>query len=355
MIALAKGLDRTRFEVHLACFHLAGAWLPRAAEAADSLSEFPIQSFRHPRTLARMREFAAWCRARRIAVLHATDLYANVFALPAAALARVPVRIGNRREINPDKSAGLLALQRAGYAFAHRVVANSTAAAARLRREGVSARAIAVVANGVDLSAHAARAHRSRLRRIITVANLRPEKAHETLIDAAAILIKEYPDAEFLIVGGGERLAALKALADRRGVASHVRFLGHRDDVPALMAESDVFALPSRSEAFPNSVLEAMAAGLPIVACSVGGIPELIDQERNGLLVPAGNATALSAALGRLMASPEWAASLGRAARQTVEARFSFDRMVRSFEGLYLDLLRQRAAPASPATHPLPS
>lgn len=355
MSELARRLDRTRFEVHIACLHRSGAWLRRACEGAASVAEFPIHSFRHPGTLGRMREFAAWCRARRIAILHATDLYANVFALPAAAAARVPVRIGNRREINPDKGLGLVALQRVSYAFAHRVVANSSAAAARLRQERVDDRTISIVPNGIDLSVYRPRPRATRLRRITTVANLRAEKAHETLIESAALLVHDYPDAEFRFVGGGPRLHELKALAERRGVGGRVRFLGHREDVPALLAESDIFALTSRSEAFPNSVLEAMATALPVVATDVGGVSELIEHQRNGILVRADHVEGLTAALRDLIERPAHAAALGQAARETVHARFSFDRMVSSFEDLYLDLLQRRATHAAPATQLSPS
>ena len=355
MSELARRLDRRRFEVHVACLHRNGAWFARASEGAASVAEFPIRSFRHPGTLTQMRAFAAWCRERRIAILHTTDLYSNVFGQPAATAAGVPVRIASRREINPDKSAGLVTLQRLAYTFAHRVVANSSAAAARLRQERVTEDAVTVIPNGIDLAAYTPHEASTRPRRIVTVANLRTEKAHETLIEAAATLTRIYPDVEFTFVGGGPRLDELKALAHRRGVGAQVHFLGHRDDVPAILAASDIFALASRSEAFPNGVIEAMAAGLPVVATAVGGIPELIDHQRNGVLVRPDDPAALSAALRHLIARPLHAAALGRAARQSVEARFSFDRMVSSFENLYLDLLQQRAPNAAPATQLIPS
>jgi glycosyltransferase involved in cell wall biosynthesis len=111
------------------------------------------------------------------------------------------------------------------------------------------------------------------------------------------------------------------------------------EDVPALAGRADAFVLPSRSEAFPNAAMEAMAAGLPVVASAVGGLLDLIDHGRTGLLVPVDDAGALAAAIDQLAADPARAAQLGATAREDVIDRYSFDRMVRSFEGLYLTQL----------------
>jgi glycosyltransferase involved in cell wall biosynthesis len=126
-------------------------------------------------------------------------------------------------------------------------------------------------------------------------------------------------------------------------VSSRVRFLGHRDDVPALLAESDVFVLPSRSEAAPNGIIEAMGAGLPVVATDVGGIPELVEHGTTGVLVRPGDATALAGALQQLIADPPRAAAYGRAGRAAAERHYSFDRMVARFEQLYREQLERRA------------
>jgi glycosyltransferase involved in cell wall biosynthesis len=336
MIELIRRLDPARWTVHVPCFHASGAWFDRVAEAAASVVEFPVTSFRTPGTLRQLWAFARWCRAHRIAVVHTTELYSNVFGLPGAALGNVPVRIGNRREINPDKSAGQIAMQRAAYGFAHAVVANSQAAADRLLLERVPSRRIAVVANGLDVTRVQARAPHSRVRKVAVVANLRPEKGHDVLIDAAVDVLRHVPDARFEIVGAGSELEALLARVDSRRMTHAFTFLGHRDDVAARLADADIFVLPSRSEAFPNAVLEAMAAGLPIVASGVGGILELIDDGRTGLLVPAGDPAALADRLRRLMTDPALALRLGNAARDEALARYSFDRMVAAFETIYL-------------------
>jgi len=343
MIELSRRLDRRVFAVHLVCFHRCGAWQARAEEHAVSVTEFPITGFRRAHTFHQMRAFARWCRATDIALVHTLDIYANIFGLPAAATACVPVRIGNRREINPDKSLAMIALQRAAYAFAHRIVANSDAAATRLRHERVAHAAIDVIPNGIDVAAFAAPPRGRPLRRVITVANLRPEKAHEILIDAAASLVATHPGLEFHVVGDGPRLAELTALAAARGMGDRVRFFGHRDDVPALLRESDIFVLPSRSEAFPNGLIEAMAAGLPVVATAVGGIVELVRHGENGLLVRPGDSRDLANAIQQLVDDPRRAAALASQARRTIEARYSFERMVTAFERVYAKELRRRA------------
>ena len=346
MTELIRRLDPSRFRVHVACFDKRGAWLPRIAERAVSIQEFPIRGFARPATLGALLSFARWCRRERIAVVQTCDLYANVFGLPGAALAGVPVRIGSRRELNPDKTAGQIRLQRLAYRCATKVVANSAAARSALEQEGVASGSIAVIPNGVEASRFGDRSQdqlTAPVRTVITVANLRPEKSHETLIGAAALVAAEFPDVRFQIVGNGPRREALASLVSARGLDHAVEFLGHREDVPQLLAAADVFVLPSRSEAFPNGAIEAMAAGLPVVASSVGGLLDLIEPERTGLLVAPEDPDALAAALRRLFTDRAFAARLGRSARAQVHQRYSFDRMVTSFEELYLAGLAARS------------
>lgn len=345
MTELISRLDRDRFDVHVACFHKEGAWLERV-EACAPVTEFPIRGFARPATLARAAEFARWCRTHRIAIVQSCDLYANSFALPSAAWAGVPVRLGSRRELNPDKSAAQIALQRQAYRCAHGVVANSQAAAQQLASEGVRVDRTHVIANGVSLERFAPRTVARGVTKILTVANLRKEKAHEVLIAAAAMLTPRYPHLQFLFVGDGPRAAELRALASKLGVEAQVRFLGHREDVPALLADADVFVLPSRSEAFPNGAIEAMASGLPVVASRVGGLLDLIEDDRTGLLVSPDDPLALADAIESLILSPTRAAMLGTAAREEVTQRYSFDRMVQAFEDLYVSQLDSSRAPA---------
>ncbi len=336
MTELMSRLDSRRFELHVACFRREGLWLARVERAAVRVTEFPIKGFLSLSMPLQLWRFVRWCREHRIAVLHACDFYANVFGLTGGALARVPVRIGSRRDlVLPGRTHGQHRLQRLTYRLAGRVVANSQAAAAQVVSEGVPASRVSMIPNGIDLARYLLPGRRLRRRVITTVANLRSEKGHEVLLAAAAIVARTFPDVELCLAGGGPMLSALERQAHDSGLAGVVRFLGHREDVPNVLADTDVFVLPSRTEAFPNVLLEAMASRLPVVASDVGGIPELVEHERNGLLVPVGDAEALAAAIRRLIEEPALADTLAAAARQTVESRYSFDRMVAAFEALY--------------------
>jgi glycosyltransferase involved in cell wall biosynthesis len=344
MVELVTRIDRQRFVPHVVCFSPTGP-LRRQVEAAGiPIVSFPIASgFASPATWRQMLRFARWCRSQRIAVLQTSDFYTNIFALPAAALARVPVRLGGRRELRTEKSNAKLRLQRLAYAAAHTVVANSEAAAAFLRAERVPTSRIAVVPNGLDPLRFEPRTV-TRVRRIVTVANLRAEKGHDVLLEAAAEIVRQGHQVEFVIIGDGPQRPHIEAGIERLDLGRVVRLRGQVDDVAGALSSADLFVLPSRSEAFPNAVLEAMASGLPVVATAVGGLLELIETGHNGMLVPVGDSLSLARTIAALIEDPVRAAALGAEARRTITSRYSFDRMVASFERLYLQHFEERHA-----------
>jgi glycosyltransferase involved in cell wall biosynthesis len=169
-----------------------------------------------------------------------------------------------------------------------------------------------------------------------TVGRLEPRKGTATLVEAVAVLRNGgHHDAMLVVVGDGPLRRELGAAAERLGIQEHVRFLGDRGDVDAVLAALDVFVLPSRTEGMSNALLEAMAMAHPVVATAVGGTPEVVADGQSGLLVPADDPGTMAAAIARLLDAPGLAARLGAAARQTVEERYGVRRMVRRLEAVY--------------------
>lgn len=188
-----------------------------------------------------------------------------------------------------------------------------------------------------------------------TVGRLDPIKDQRTLLHAFATLDGQLGDdrLRLVLVGDGPERAALEAAAAAAGIAGRVWFAGARNDVPALLRAFDVFALPSINEGISNTVLEAMASALPVVASRVGGNPELIEDGVSGRLIPAGDARALAATLGEYCRSARLRDDHGRAARRRVEERFSIAAMVERYLAVYeASLAGERRAPAASAATP---
>jgi glycosyltransferase involved in cell wall biosynthesis len=173
-----------------------------------------------------------------------------------------------------------------------------------------------------------------------SVAMFRGSKGHVHLLDAIAGIRRDFPSAQLLLVGDGIRRAWIEELARERGLGKAVVFTGFRADVSALLAAMDCFVLAStRTEGVPQSLLQAFASGVPVVATDVGGIPEVIRHGDTGLIVPPGNAAALAGAVGTVLRDPAGARRRALAARQLVEARFSHRASIDRLIALYEDVL----------------
>jgi glycosyltransferase involved in cell wall biosynthesis len=224
------------------------------------------------------------------------------------------------------------------------LIAVSRAIVRKLEDEGRVGAPISLIYNGIDLARYAEPDVCCTLQSeydipagapiVGVVARLEPEKGHPTLLDAWPRVLASMPDAHLLIVGEGSQRKALEAQAHSLGLAS-VTFTGRRDDVPAVTAALDVAVLPSYREAQGLSILEAMALGRPVVASAVGGIPEMIEHGRTGLLVPPRDPDALANALLRMLQDHPYADTLGKAGRDLVEERFCAELMVRAIETIY--------------------
>ena len=250
--------------------------------------------------------------------------------------------------------------------LADRVVAPSWAVARTIPRRDVS-----VIPNGVDLERFQPDAQavvvRDRLGLagprpwIGTVGRLQPWKGHHRFLEVAAQLKARVPDARFLVVGGQVFTADpgypadLQRQADRAGLAGAVHFAGHQADVGPWLAAMDVFVHCAEAEPFGRVVVEAMAAGRPVVAFADGGVPEIVADGETGRLVPAGDEAAMAAAVAALVADPDAARALGQAGRRRAEVRFGAPGHARAIEAVYAELLgRGAAGPGRPWRLPRP-
>jgi glycosyltransferase involved in cell wall biosynthesis len=223
-----------------------------------------------------------------------------------------------------------------------------------VEKEGCAAKKVRVVPNGVDVDKFRARPANEALRAELglacgapvagIVAALRPEKNHELFLRSAALIHRELPAARFLVVGDGARRTELESLARGLSLGEAVRFLGSRSDVPDVLSLVNVFVLTSHMEANPVSILEAMAAGKPVVATRVGSIPESVLDQRTGFLVSPGSAAEVAERVLELFRDPGRAAAMGQAGREHVLAHASVRRMVEGYEELIAGIYRAKAA-----------
>jgi len=176
---------------------------------------------------------------------------------------------------------------------------------------------------------------------IVCVGRLSPEKGHKVLLEAAHSLVLTGQEFQLLLVGDGPERAALERLRDRLALKDRVMFLGQRKDMDMVYAAADILVLPSFKEGVPNVVLEAMANGVAIVATRVGGVPEMVRDGKEALLVPPNDAHALRFALERMLRSPERMREFGRAGKRALFPRFSVTRRVERVEHVYRELAKE--------------
>lgn len=358
-MALSASLDPDRFRVELACLRPGGGLASEAVRHGMPVATYDIGPFHSARTLALQTRFARAIARRRIDVVHAYNFYGNVFAVPPARLAGAPVVIASIRDCGPYLTSMQLRVQRLICRAATCVVVNAGAVRDWLVRDGYDAHRIVVVPNGVDLEPFDVPVDAAAVRTglgfeadaplITVVSRVTRLKGLEQFIGAASVLAESRPRARFLVAGEaapGDHayLESLQHLAARLGLGDRIVFAGLRRDVPALLRASTVAVMPSLNEALSNSLLEAMAAGTPVVATRVGGTPEAVVHGETGVLVPPDDVPALAVALGRLLDDPATATAFGAAARRRVDQRFSLATMVAATGQLYVDLLRQRSA-----------
>ncbi len=289
-------------------------------------------------------------RSRHLDVLHAHQYTPFFYGALAAKLAGVGTRVilTEHGRHYPDvvsarrRLVNRLVLSR----FADRITAVCAFSASGLSEsDGFPLDRIEVIRNGVDLDRYQRPRDRQTLRRalglhaarryVATVARFHPVKDHHTLLHAFAQVCSIIDDVDLLLVGDGPLRGELQRLAQTLGIGERVQFLGVRADVPDILAAVDLFALSSVSEAASITLLEAMAAGIPLVVTDVGGNPEIVRQGIDGLLTPSGDATAMATAMRRLLEDRTRAGRMGRQAAERVRVLYRIGGTVDQYRRVY--------------------
>ncbi len=204
------------------------------------------------------------------------------------------------------------------------------------KRDGFAGARIEIIENGIDVDRYFPAPRKSEARRtILHVARHHPVKDQATLLRGFALVANDLNDVDLVMVGDGPLRDDLEEMARELRLQHRIRFLGIRSDISQLMQQADVFALTSLSEAASLTLLEAMASARPVVVTDVGGNGEIVRHEREGLLIPRGNAAACAAAFRQLFNNPKWACSLGEAGRRRVEEHYRLERSVERYFELY--------------------
>ena len=351
LLMLLNGLDRTKFLPYLICLRNSD-WLK------TQRFEFPVViynlkgnlSFSLPKYL---RRFARLIRQEKLDIVQTFFVDGNLFGTVGARLARCKIIISSRRNVGFWHTRLYVSILQVLKRWTTQYLANSEAAAIKtVKAERVPRSKITVIYNGLDHRPYRSLSSDMRRQRrrqwnvadnetlIGSVANLRDVKNVDSFVRAAACLDREFPGLKYVVVGDGADREKLKNLIDSLSLTDKFHLVGRYTDIIPCLAAFDIAVMCSSFESFSNSLIEYMAAGLPIVASHVGGNSEAVSHNENGLLYPVDNEKELANGLRRLLSDRQLAAGLGQSAKKSAFDRFSSEAYIRNHEAYYTNLVK---------------
>jgi glycosyltransferase involved in cell wall biosynthesis len=348
MTETALALDRNRFEPHVGAFIVGGNRGDELRAAGVPIVHVPVRSFKPPGSITAAVTLARYIRANHIRLVHTFDLPLTAWAIPATLYLTRAVALASQRCHLDLPSPGLRRALLFAERRAHGVVVNCRFLERHLIRDaGIPPERIHLCYNGIDLDRFtrqdAVRPAALPADSLVigVVCGLRPEKGLPTLVDAFAAVRKLTPNLRLAMVGSGTMLADLQKRAAERGILDACVFQPSTNHVVDWLRHIDIFVLPSLSEAFSNSLMEAMACGCCAIASSVGGNPELIEDGKRGLLFAPEDTAGLERALQAVILDANLRRRLADAGRDFVRSNFSRETAARRMGEIYSALLKE--------------
>jgi sugar transferase (PEP-CTERM/EpsH1 system associated) len=341
VIGLIEKLDPSRFRSVVFCLRDGGALL-------QEITDLGVRSYRLNKgegiNFGLFVRLARLLRREKIDIVHCHNFGPLLYGAIAARIARLAGVVYTAHGQYSSARPGRL-MFRHGALVDSVVCVSEDARRVAIEKGGVAPERVITLINGVDMDRFAGTGQDVPLDvpvgspTVGIVARLTPVKDHRNLFRAFANLLPSFPRARLLVVGDGELRGVLEDYAAELGLGGNVTFLGDRRDVPAVLGAFDLFVLSSYSEGLSITLLEAMAAGLPIVATDIGGNPEVVNDGETGMIVPAQDPDALSQAMAWVFEHPAEARRMGERGRERVRKEFSIDAMIGGYEQIYRELL----------------
>ena len=345
---IVESLDRKKFEASVWCVTRGGKIAEALSDKGVEVRILGISNYRNPLNILKLTRLL---RKAEPDIVHTHGYFASVISRLAAKKAGIPVIIAHVHSTYWDYHKRHVLIERKLSRFTDKIICCSRAVESFVRDfEKIEGDKTIVIYNGADeerffpsQDAQSIRAEFGMDKKdpvVGTVSSLTPHKGHHDLLRAASLVLEEIPSVKYLLVGDGPLRERLEEQAKKANIHSSVIFTGEREDIPEVLSLMDVFVLPSSSrEGLGLAIIEAMAAGKPVVATEIGGIPEVVKDGETGLLVAPGNPEALARATLRLLRDPNAARVMGEQGRIRFEEKFTKNRMVREIEDLYTDLI----------------
>jgi len=349
-VELLKRIDRDRFDIRLAVLRNEGPFYREIEDIFPNIPEFRLTSFYNRNAIKQVSRLRKLLASNQIDLVHAHDFYSSLLGIAAGRLSGVKVIACQRHLKLSDRRVHHLGTS-VIHRFADRLLVNSDAIRARILDQRIAhPRKITVIRNGVASRSTLRSEARSSIHRELAiddraslvgmVARLDPIKGHRFFIEAAADVLRCNPDTHFVLIGDGPLRSEIAERLESAGLTDRVHMLGDRSDVAQLISSLDLLVLSSLHEGLPNAVMEAMAAGVPVVATAVGGTRELITDGETGFLATPADSEALAKQINFALLNGDARTRITAAARKRIEAEYGMDRMVDSVERLYDELLK---------------